>query len=546
MRSELSEKLRYILFFTIVTFVVTVSFFSTQTNRLPEKELQTINNNWNVTINDTTLGTVSFPTIVEAEASDKIVATNTLNQDFNIEQTILIRGSLQNVIVKLDGDIIYDKNFEDNVFNTYASIYHFVNIPDNSAGKTIEISLMSPFNGMSGTFNDIHYGNPTAINYFLLNTHGLKLYTSLLMFVISILFTIVYFAFFKKQHHHNLYLGFFGIFLSLWLFAESRIVQLYINNDFLIGSLAYISLAASPIAAVAFLKSYVFKNDKHLFSFLCIVYVINIILVILLHVFGIAAFFVTVASTTFLISLGFIVTITSLTRSYVISKDKTSRNFLFVFLLFSIFLFLEVSSFVSKRFDGTSSYITTGIFIILIVVFISSIISISKKLKDSYEKQIYEEIAHTDQLTKAKSRFAFETDFDRFFYESNEHLALIYFDFDDLKYINDHYGHIEGDKTLINGFNCIKSVFGKYGECYRIGGDEFACLSFKIDEILYKKLKNELNEKLLQMKENLVYSIRISSGYSEQIFYKDEKPSDLILKADQHMYLDKTKNKAQV
>jgi len=259
---------------------------------------------------------------------------------------------------------------------------------------------------------------------------------------------------------------------------------------------------------------------------------------------GVAAFFESVISTIILILIGFIITLVTLLKSYIQTKKIIYRNFLVIFITFSFFLFTEVFAFMNKNYNDTAILASIGIAVILLVIFVINIILLSFKVKDSFEKQAYEEIARTDQLTKAKSRFAFENDLDHLFYDSDNVISMIYFDFDDLKSINDHFGHIEGDKTLILGFNTIKQIFGKYGECYRIGGDEFACVSSEISEALFNKLKKSMTNLLNDINRDLPYKIQISIGFTIQDLNQDQKPSELIQKADYNMYIDKAKNKA--
>ena len=57
-----------------------------------------------------------------------------------------------------------------------------------------------------------------------------------------------------------------------------------------------------------------------------------------------------------------------------------------------------------------------------------------------------------------------------------ERLAFVAFDVDDLKQINDRLGHHVGDQAIYTAAQCIRSVFGSMGSCFRIGGDEFAVI----------------------------------------------------------------------
>ena len=53
---------------------------------------------------------------------------------------------------------------------------------------------------------------------------------------------------------------------------------------------------------------------------------------------------------------------------------------------------------------------------------------------------------------------------------------------DNLKWINDHHGHNEGDQALIALGNILKKTFRESDIIARIGGDEFVVLSESTDE----------------------------------------------------------------
>jgi len=166
-------------------------------------------------------------------------------------------------------------------------------------------------------------------------------------------------------------------------------------------------------------------------------------------------------------------------------------------------------------------------------------------MKISYEKEFYERLAYHDWMTGGKNRLKFETDFEIYFRDNElkKKLRLVYFDFDDLKKVNDIYGHLEGDRVIKKGYELINTVFSDIGTCYRIGGDEFSCLVLDSDEKIYKEKIAKLRAELQIFRKELSYDFRISIGTAVADLVKDENPESMISRADEDMYLDKCTTK---
>lgn len=118
--------------------------------------------------------------------------------------------------------------------------------------------------------------------------------------------------------------------------------------------------------------------------------------------------------------------------------------------------------------------------------------------------------------------------------------AVIILDIDDFKQINDNYGHQYGDKCLSTVSRNIKMIFENYGQCYRIGGDEFAVVLKKCgnEESLIKRfdeaIDNSFNGNPIQLS--------VSAGYSR---YEDSDSfEDVVRRADDNMYSVKRQKKA--
>ena len=71
--------------------------------------------------------------------------------------------------------------------------------------------------------------------------------------------------------------------------------------------------------------------------------------------------------------------------------------------------------------------------------------------------------------------------------------AVVMIDLDDLKEVNDTYGHESGDQYIISAAEILKKIVGESGLTARHGGDEFVLF-------LEEKSEEALQEKLLQLK----------------------------------------------
>lgn len=122
--------------------------------------------------------------------------------------------------------------------------------------------------------------------------------------------------------------------------------------------------------------------------------------------------------------------------------------------------------------------------------------------------------------------------------------CLIIFDVNEFKYINDNYGHNFGDVILQIVAQTIKENYSKYGQCYRIGGDEFAVILEKNVKNV-DVLNNEFVKRLEVKRKDEARLPYVSYGYSvyDPIFKEVHNILDTKLEADRNMYNCKSRNK---
>jgi len=123
-------------------------------------------------------------------------------------------------------------------------------------------------------------------------------------------------------------------------------------------------------------------------------------------------------------------------------------------------------------------------------------------------------------------------------------MVLIFIDLDNFKYVNDTFGHAQGDAVLKKVGEIFKKTFRKYDIIVRFGGDEFIVL---IENKRYnaKTLKEILELFVARLEENLKH-FNISASYGCSFAPKEGQDIEkLIALADERMYLQKQEKKAK-
>lgn len=122
-------------------------------------------------------------------------------------------------------------------------------------------------------------------------------------------------------------------------------------------------------------------------------------------------------------------------------------------------------------------------------------------------------------------------------------LAVIMFDIDDFKSINDRYGHPYGDHCLMIVSMCIKKAFFKLGLCFRVGGDEFCVLVLKPNRKAVEKACENFQEELDKVRREEERLPAVSVGWT---LAQNEPVADVIAQADQKMYEHKRRHKSDL
>lgn len=166
--------------------------------------------------------------------------------------------------------------------------------------------------------------------------------------------------------------------------------------------------------------------------------------------------------------------------------------------------------------------------------------------RQTAEQLIY--LAERDSLTGLYNRHRFNEELTRMIADaqrSGSRLALLYFDLDEFKYINDTFGHRAGDAMLIRVAGDIASQVRRNEILARLGGDEFAVLVPEISDNILRVLAERIVRSIAMVKfEFETQSLRLTTSLGIAV-YPDhaETAEELIAHADTAMYQAKESGK---
>ena len=173
----------------------------------------------------------------------------------------------------------------------------------------------------------------------------------------------------------------------------------------------------------------------------------------------------------------------------------------------------------------------------------NQMVSLSKKIHIT-QKEIQDFIeyikkqAYVDALSLVGNRSSYVMKIKQIDLDSP--FAVILYDINGLKYINDNYGHETGDKTIIAIADILKDTFVEES-IFRIGGDEFVILLTQVDKDITSQIFISVVEKIEAFNElhELPLEISVSKGIAFYDAKTDKSYEDVFNRADENMYEDK-------
>lgn len=194
--------------------------------------------------------------------------------------------------------------------------------------------------------------------------------------------------------------------------------------------------------------------------------------------------------------------------------------------------------------DPTYVILVFGIIPTAIILFIVAIMlqyTVISNTRDALRIAQLTYYKDTDTNTKVFNKNKYEEMITKY-YPSVDRLAVVFFDLNNLKKINDGMGHAMGDYVIEKLASIVNKQSSDFRRVYRIGGDEFVMVMENPMEGDAEHIISLINERITSHNESGPVEISSAIGYA---YGKGRDVLEVVKEADEKMYENKKMMKQQ-
>lgn len=450
----------------------------------------------------------------------------------------LMKTYLRGFTLLLDGQAIYS-----HASSLNDRSYHIVALPQDAPGRTLVLQRTDAPGTAAGNnrLGSAYLGSWNEIYISLLqdNLYAL-IFLIFALLAAGVLLAVAFHL--RKQvegplHGGLLYLGLFILDTGIWVVTDSDLLLFVTGRVEAISLVSFASFLIMPVFLLRFIQFTLHESRKlellcRLFALITAAYLLNALFSL------IPAYFLLLPAHLLCVCI-IVVILAGGVKRLRKKRDKPVESVMLGFLLLSLFVAAALVRFYSDPLANYAYFYCVGIILFAVSLVNAAFLILYEQVKENANTAAYKRLAYMDAMTGMENRAAYMEAQQAA--ESAAGLSCVVFDINDLKWINDRYGHQEGDQAIITAAGFIRDTFGALGTCYRIGGDEFVVfLKDRPAEQIAAGL-DKIKALITAEKRASGSHFDIAAGYA--VRREGETVAQMIRRADAGMYAEKQRMK---
>lgn len=459
----------YILMFAVLGwFIIAEAVYPSERTKASRLENLTYPGTFTWEKADGTRQEITIPGKYDVGVDETMVLSTRLPADYT-QTSFAIRSSLQDVAFYVDGKLrsVYNTKKTRICGKNSASRYIFCPTSDQDAGKVLRIELTTHTANYSGVVNTIYCGDKGDIWACIFNTYGAETIVAFFLFfvgIVTIIFSIALGIAYRTRFDME-YLGWCILMGAAWMLGESKLRQLWVSNTSVLSVVCFLVILLCPIPLLLYMDSVQKKRYTSIYRVIIYAAVVDFIVCCLLHVTGVKDFIETLPVSQMLLVITFI---TVCITFGIDMLQKRAREYGLTLIGMVIAMLAVIVEVVSVYYVVVVSgiFIGAGMLVLLFANIVRTVQSVRNMeiQRKRIEKENYDHVTGLPMRSRGEAMIT----------ELIEKYdgCLVFCDMDNLKKINDIYGHKAGDRAL----GCLGTLLKNVGEpsvACRLGGDEF-------------------------------------------------------------------------
>ena len=426
--------------------------------------------------------------------------------------------------------------------NYYGECIHTVDLPALEENSEIRITYTTLHEALTSSFYSMKIQEGAEFVKVTVAENFANYQQCFVIMVLGVVLIVVGFLFTSDPNSiiETISLGTTAIVLALWTSSGSRIPQIISENSAMVRVMDYMCLIFLPVPVIILIASVSKQLDSILPKILIGLCGLNLVLnVVWVLVLG-RDYSEVLIITHIILGIG-VLFIVHLTIGAYKKSGKFGKNMKVIVAGFSVLIaagILDIIRYYLFNAADASLFTRLGLLYFIILFTIYELNLFLNIIRKSAQTEVMEKLAYNDGLTGLLNRLAFTQEENRIKEKESGKYVLVQLDINFLKQVNDNYGHAEGDRFIIAAAELINDTFGRYGKCYRIGGDEFfAILDGKHSEEDYDKATELFEEKIKEVNDRNEFHIPLCIAYGKAVYVPGNDSFDEAEKtADNLMY----------
>lgn len=518
----------------------------------------TLNDAWDITINDDSFQNVSLDTFRFAPVNkgDTITMERTFPADTDCTgHALLLQIKQAAVTVSIDGEPIHQYGQERIERNkTVGSGYLPVDLPDDYAAKTLKLQFTVAEDKAFSRFEPIRVYEWKNIYRIILTENRIPLFLGCFLTIFGLVTCCITFLamLFSQKFTRILCISLFSVCIGLWTLCYYNVLLIFTMPLYTISLLEYLSLYLAPIPLIIYMREDAFALKRPVirtaYWVLFAVQLLASSVFLGLHTVDLVHCAATLKYMQVLILCHLIFSAVVEFMNLRISRQLIHRLFLIGMLVLSGCVCYDLVFYYFNRYLGIAISSTKGIASVGLVIFIAMLLisfylDMTQKMMQEKERDFLIKSAYTDELTQIHNRRYCMEYMTRVREMGNPDYTVFCFDLNNLKTTNDTYGHAQGDILIRSAADVIVNAFESHGIVARMGGDEFIAIAETNNPQEISAMIGEFRDNIAQKNEEIPdLHLSIAFGYAS-CSPKEYNIEKIYQIADDLMYENKQKMK---